>query len=202
MKRAPAAITPDWPVAALAGAGLAISLYLTLTKLAGATALLCHRGGGCDVVQSSRYATFLGLPTAAWGAGLYLVVGAVALAGLTARRWLWAFLLAVVGASFSAFLTFVELAILRAVCFYCLTAAVLALALLAVVLARRPHSTERRGWGAPRRLATLGATAAVVTIALGVVGDLTGSGVPATAYQEGLARHLAQTGAVFYGAYW
>jgi uncharacterized membrane protein len=201
MKRAPAAIAVSWPVAALATAGLAISLYLTLTKLAGATALLCRPGGGCDVVQSSSYATFLGLPTAAWGVGLYVVVGALALAGLTARRWLWVFVLAVVGASFSAFLTFVELAILHAVCFYCLTAALVALALLAVVLAQRPHSTERRGWGT-RRLATLGASAAALTLVLGVVADLTGGAVPATAYQEGLARHLAQTGAVFYGAYW
>ena len=192
----------DRPVAVLAAAGLAISLYLTATKLAGATALLCQRGGGCDAVQSSRYAVFLGLPTAAWGVGLYVIVGALALAGLTARRWLWAFLLAVVAASFAALLTYVELAILHAVCFYCVTAAVIAVALLVVLVVRKPHSTERRAWGAPRRLLTLGVAAGVVTIAIGVVGFLFETAAPATAYQEALARHLAQSGAVFYGAFW
>lgn len=44
----------DWPVAAVAAAGLAISAHLAVAKLAGGQALLCEAGGGCDIVQLSR----------------------------------------------------------------------------------------------------------------------------------------------------
>ncbi len=87
--------------------GLVISGYLALTKLTGGV-LFCMAGRGCDLVQSSRYAVFLGLPTALWGAGLYAAIGGLALAGFTARRWLLAYLLSVVGVSFLLYLTFMS----------------------------------------------------------------------------------------------
>src|SRR5512134_2327302 len=98
----------DWLVAGIAGAGLLVALYLTYTKLSRGTALFCGAGGGCDIVQASRYATFLWVPTALWGAALYAAVGGLAVAGLTLQRWLWATLLAVAAVAFSGYLTWIS----------------------------------------------------------------------------------------------
>ena len=193
---------PDWIVVSVAAVGLAVAGYLAVTKLLGGSALFCTAGSPCDIVQASQYANFLGLPTAAWGAGLYAVIGAMALAGLPARRWLGAFLLAVTGVSFSLYLTYLELFVLRAVCAYCVASAVIAAALFAVLLARRPAVSGRRSPARPARVAALGGLTAVVTVGIGVAAFTLGSPGQASGYQEALARHLASSGAVFYGAYW
>ncbi len=191
-----------WLVAALAAAGLVVAGYLAVTKLIGGSALFCEAGSGCDVVQASRYAVFLGLPTALWGAGLYAVVGALALSGLNARRWLAAFLLAVAGVSFSAYLTALELFVLGAVCAYCIVSAGIAVALFGVLVARRPVAVGRRSAVRPARLVALGTVTAVATVLLGAAMFAMGGPRVDAGYQEALARHLAGNGAVMYGAYW
>lgn len=192
----------DWPVAALAAVGLVVAGYLTVTKLSAAPALFCAAGSGCDVVQTSRYAVFLGLPTAAWGAGLYAVVVGLALTGLSARRWLGAFLLGTAGAAFSAYLTYLSVFEVGATCGYCLASAGMAFALFGLLLARRPAAPGRRSPLRPGRLAALGAVTALATVIVGA-GVFAWRGPGATVpYAEGLARHLTATGAVMYGAYW
>ena len=198
----PGAPRPDWVVVGIAAAGFVVAGYLAVTKLLGGSALFCTAGSPCDIVQASRYATLLGLPTAAWGAGFYVLVGVLALAGLPARRWLAAFLLAVAGVSFSLYLTYLELFVLRAVCAYCIASAGIAMAVFGVLLGRRPHVTGRRSPARPARVAALGGITAVATVVLGVAAFTLGSPGQASGYQEVLARHLASSDAVFYGAYW
>ncbi len=192
----------EWLVVGLAAAGVLIALYLTYTKLARGTALFCAAGGGCDVVQASRYATFLGLPTALWGAGLFAAIGAVALAGLAPRRWLWAFLLAVAAVSFSAYLAWLSMTEIRALCGWCLASGLVAVALLGALLFRRPPASGH----APRlRAPRLAAYAAVVAVATVVSGAGVYAGSPSSAeasYRDALARHLTESGAVMYGAFW
>src|SRR5262245_21205186 len=91
---------PDWPVVALAVAGLVGAGYLSWRKWAGGNAAFCSAGSGCDIVQASRYAMLLGVPTAFWGAGLYAAIAVLGAMGLTARRWFAAFLLAAAGVAF------------------------------------------------------------------------------------------------------
>lgn len=201
-KRTQESASRDWVVAALAAAGFAISAYLAATKLAGGAVPFCEAGGGCDVVQSSRYATFLGLPTSAWGVGLYAVVAVLALAGLTVQRWVLVFVLAVGAASFSAYLTYLQLVVLRAICPYCLADAGVAFALLAAAVLRRPAARGRRSPTRPRRLAVVGGLVAIATIVFAVGVFVGGSPTESLAYQEALARHLSASGAIFYGAYW
>jgi uncharacterized membrane protein len=184
-------------VAALAAAGFLISAYLAVLKLAGGSALFCEAGTGCDAVQASRYAVFLGVPTAAWGAVAFAVLGGLAVAGFTSGRWLAAFVVAVASVAFTGYLTYLELFVIHAICVWCVTVAVIALLALAVLAAQPPASERRR----PGRLAAIGATTAVVTVVV-AVGAYVGDGGGRTAYQEGLARHLAATGAIMYGAYW
>src|SRR5215831_3688312 len=83
---------PDWLVVVISAAGFAVAVYLTWLKWVGHGALFCVSGSGCDIVQASRYATFLGVPTALWGAVLYAAIGILGGLGLTEQRWLSAFL--------------------------------------------------------------------------------------------------------------
>ncbi len=191
-----------WPVALLSTAGVLVAGYLGITQLRGGGALFCTAGSGCDVVQASRYAVLLGLPIALWGAGLYALIGGLALWGLSARRWLAVFLLAVAGASFSLYLTYLELFVIKAVCAYCLVSAGIALALFGALLWQRPTPVGRRSPVRTPRIATLGAVTAVVTVVVGAAIFAMEPAREASAYQDALARHLAASGAVMYGAYW
>jgi uncharacterized membrane protein len=188
-------------VTALAAVGFALSAYLTYGKLAGPAALWCEAGSGCAVVQASHYATFLGLPTAAWGAAVFAAIGGLAVAGLTPRRWTWAFVLAVVAVSMSAYLTWISLTVLRTTCPWCLAVASTDTALLGLLLVRRPVGPGYRAATRPVRLAWLGGSAALLTV-LGATAVFVGTAPADAAYRAALARHLTATGAVMYGAYW
>ena len=184
----------------LSGAGLLIAGYLTWLKWVGRGALFCVAGSGCDIVQASRYAMFLGVPTALWGAVFYAAIGVLSGMGFTAGRWLAAFLLAAAGVGFSAYLSALSLFLLRASCIYCLVSSAIAVALLLLLLRQRPI-TLGRGLLRPARLAMYGGSAAAAAIVFGAfVFAAPSSGPPG--YQLALARHLKETGAVMYGAYW
>ena len=70
------------------------------------------------------------------------------------------------------------------------------------LLARRPAVTGRRSPVRPRRLVAIGATLAVATVVFAAGVFVADAPTTATARQEALARHLAASGAIFYGAYW
>lgn len=194
-------LRPNWLVASLAAAGAIVAAYLTWLKLTGAGAALCATGGGCDIVQASRYATFLWVPTALWGLVVYVTIGVLAGLGLRRRAWLAAFLLAAGGVGFSAYLTGVSVFELGATCVWCLTSAVIFVATLAALLARRPAPESRKSSLRPLQLATYGGLAAIGAVVGGAFVFAAPFSAPA-GYQAALARHLAQTNAVMYGAYW
>lgn len=135
--------------------GVLLAAYLTLYKVGLIGTLACGTGA-CETVQLSRWATFLGLPVAAWGIGFYVVVLALSLAGLQDRwsdePWVTTALLIVTGWGllFSAWLTYLELAVIRAICRYCVVSAVLVVILFMLALldwrARRasPSADGRR----------------------------------------------------------
>lgn len=188
---------PAWVPVLLAVAGALVSGYLGFLKLRGGTAVLCEAGGGCDIVQASRYAMMLGVPTALWGTAFYAAIAVLAALGLHTRRWRWAFLLASAGVAFSAYLTVVSLAVLGAACVWCLVSAALAIALFAWLLATRPPGRTTRP---PRVLAQGGAAAVVTVVAAAAIFAAYPGG--ASAYQFALARHLAKVKGIMYGAYW
>jgi uncharacterized membrane protein len=127
-----------WLAAAIvAAAGAGISGYLSLTALRG-TPPLCL-AGDCAAVAASPYARFLGVPTATWGFGAYLLVGALAAVAAWGRRvpvWLPLGVLALAsfGVTFSLYLLWVQIAVLRAVCSWCAASDVLWLLLLGLTL--------------------------------------------------------------------
>ncbi len=119
-------------------AGMAISGYLLATALRGVPPV-CLVGTSCGEVASSPYARFLGLPTAAWGLLLYVATGGAAAAGAWRRTVpLWGplalFGLGAFGATFSAYLMWLQLTVIHALCIWCVTSAVLWVALLALAV--------------------------------------------------------------------
>lgn len=121
----------------LAVVGLAIASYLTLYKYGVVGSLACGTGE-CEVVQTSRWSTLLGFPVAAWGAAYYTVVLLVAATGVRERyaasRPLSLALVVITGAGllFSAWLTYLELAMIHAICRYCVGSAIVATLLFVV----------------------------------------------------------------------
>jgi uncharacterized membrane protein len=117
-------------VAFLALTGLFVALYLTLYKLGVIGQLACSIGS-CETVNTSRWASLGGLPIAAWGLGFYVVTLALALIG-TQDRWSNARGVSVAlvalsgwGVVFSAWLTYLELFVIRAICTWCVVSAVI-----------------------------------------------------------------------------
>lgn len=128
--------------------GFAIGAYLTLAHW-GDQPIACGGVGDCGYVNSSEYAAVGGVPVSALGALLYLGMAVTAVAWLRFKAvdWLpiayWGMALA--GAGYAAYLTYVELAVLQAICVWCVTSAVLlALSLLlgsiAVFVEPREHN--------------------------------------------------------------
>ncbi len=127
-------------VAALSLAGIFISLYLTLYKLGVIGELTCSIGS-CETVNTSKWSTFLHLPVAMWGLFFYIEVFAIAVVGTLPRfenELLVSILLvadAAFGVLFSAWLTYLELAVIHAICIWCLTSAGIVVAILLFALA-------------------------------------------------------------------
>ncbi|MFL5637654.1 MAG: vitamin K epoxide reductase family protein [Gemmatimonadaceae bacterium] len=136
-------------VAALALAGIFISLYLTLYKLGVIGELSCSIGS-CETVNTSKWSQLLGLPVAAWGLFFYLDVFAIAFVGTMPRfedERLISMVLTIqagIGVLFSAWLTYLELAVIHAICVWCVTSAVIVtLILVASVVDLRDRGETR-----------------------------------------------------------
>jgi|SRR5215203_1627831 len=130
--------TPRLTLLALAVLGVLISAYLTWTHFAGLTPVCTGSGEGCETVQSSRYASVLGIPVA--------LLGLIAYSGLIFSTALWretgiylGFLISLVGTLFSAYLTYLEIFVIGALCQWCLaSAAIMVAALVCATLAALP----------------------------------------------------------------
>jgi len=127
-------------VAALALAGIFISLYLTLYKLGVIGELSCSIGS-CETVNTSKWSRFLGLPVAAWGLLFYIDVFLIALVGTLERLEnhpiisLVLVVEAAVGVLFSVWLTYLELAVIHAICIWCVASAIIVTLILGVSVA-------------------------------------------------------------------
>jgi len=107
--------------AVVAVAGLAIAAYLTIVHYAGGEPV-CAVAHGCATVQQSAYAELAGVPVALLGlAGYVAILVSLAREG-EAWRTATAFL-ALAGFGFSAWLTYVEVVRLDAICIWCVGSA-------------------------------------------------------------------------------
>lgn len=195
---------PNWPLLGLSLLGVALTLYLfgTASGWFGEKLAYCGAGSGCDIVQSSRWATLLGMPTAAWGLLAYLALAYIAFRVRdTALHWRLAWLVALPALGVSVYLTVVSIAVIQATCFYCLTSLGL-LAAIVALLVWQSRTVGAIAW--PAWLAQTGGLAAVIVLALFLhySGVFSKSAGPEDPYLKGLAEHLKSSGVVFYGASW
>jgi len=106
----------------LAVAGLGIAGYLTTVHYAGGEPV-CAIAHGCATVQKSHYAQLLGVPVALLGLLGYVgILAALARDGEQGRTA--AAFLSLAGFGFSAWLTYVEVARLDAICIWCVASAI------------------------------------------------------------------------------
>ena len=200
------------PLLGLSAAGMAVAGYLTYTGWTGDRAAYCEAGGGCDIVQSSQWASFLGVPTALWGLLLYVGLAYVA---LRVRRpvpqWQRAWILAVIGWGVSVYLTTISIFVIQATCPYCLGSLGIFTAIMGLLLWQRPGSIPRFApspgtpvWRSfwPKWLLQTAIPAVIVIAALHAQASERTARGPEDPYLRGLAERLADSGALFYGASW
>jgi uncharacterized membrane protein len=120
--------------AAVATVGLGIAAYLTIVHYTGGSPV-CAISHGCETVQQSRYAEVVGVPVALLGLGGYVAILLSLLRDGEVPRTTTAFI-ALAGFGFSAWLTYVEIARLDAICIWCVGSAI-CMTLLAALSAVR-----------------------------------------------------------------
>ncbi|MCX8024397.1 MAG: vitamin K epoxide reductase family protein [Thermanaerothrix sp.] len=125
----------------LALIGLIDSLYLTWVKISHTEAQCLPGIGNCDIVNNSRYAEIMGIPIAALGAAAYLTILLVLWVGwwrhsLEEFSSLALFGLTLAGTGYSGYLTYLEFAIIKAICPFCLLSAIVMGLLFVIATAR------------------------------------------------------------------
>jgi len=124
------------PVTVLGLAGAAVSAYVWYKQVTRGP-VLCL-GDGCARVIRSPYGRLLGIPNGALGVGYF--AGAALIPQLAGTGTaLWTVLLAASGVALVlyAYLTYLQAAVLRAWCVWCLSSAILTAGILAAALGAR-----------------------------------------------------------------
>jgi uncharacterized membrane protein len=127
-------------MAILALIGALDATYLLLAKLGYIGSLSCSISHGCDVVNTSIYSSFLGMPVAAIGLVGYLAILVIAVVGLQ-PRWLndprpdrLLALLSGVAVVFTLYLTYAEIFWLHAICQWCVVSQIVILVIFVLAL--------------------------------------------------------------------
>ena len=129
--------------AGVAMVGLAIAGYLTAVHYEGGSPV-CAIAHGCATVQQSEYAELGGVPVALLGLLGYAAILVTLLRDDETARMATA-LLALSGAGFSLWLTYVEVFTLEAICIWCVGSAVCMVVLAVLASLRVVGSDELRG---------------------------------------------------------
>jgi len=119
----------EWSGISLALLGAADALYLLILKYTQLEAL-CVGNRDCITVNNSIYSEIYGIPVSAFGIAAYLAIAGILLleSRLELAREngpLAVFGISLAGVAFSAYLTWIEFAVIRAVCPFCIASAVI-----------------------------------------------------------------------------
>jgi len=126
--------------------GLVTSIYLTVMKFTNNQGMCLEGLGDCWSVNNSIYSEFIGIPIALFGVGAYLSI--ISLLWVETRSVFWEnnapmllFGVTLAGVIISGYLTYVEVAILEAICPFCVVSA-LAMVILFLVNTSRLVNTS------------------------------------------------------------
>src|SRR5690606_38446978 len=114
-------------------AGIAVAGYLTYLHY-NVGALVCGVGE-CEIVQSSKYSQMFGIPIAIFGLLMYLAILALIIVRHTMSDWsdlasTGILVLLIAGTIYAAYLTYLELEVIRAICQWCVISAIITVLLL------------------------------------------------------------------------
>ena len=130
---------------ALSLIGLADAIYLTYIKLAADG--ICVAGEGCEIVNTSVYSQIYGIPVAVLGGLAYVAMLVVLL--LEPRNEFFEFNgplivlgISIFGVLYSAYLTYLELYVIRAICEFCVLSAVVLTFMLILSAARMQRTLK------------------------------------------------------------
>lgn len=117
----------------LAVLGLLDALYLTWIKLTADG--VCVIGEGCEIVNTSPYSSIGGIPIALLGAGAYIAMFVVLYMEPRSKFFdlngpMLVFGLSLAGVLYSAYLTYLELYVIHAICEFCVLSAIVLLIML------------------------------------------------------------------------
>lgn len=106
--------------------------------------IVCPTGAGCDIVRASSYSRFLGISIPVWGIAFYLgmAILSVVASQKTFAKIVWKLQLlgAVAGVGFGVYLSYLEVFVIRAICFWCVLSFIISVAiLLSVLLVRKKN---------------------------------------------------------------
>lgn len=182
----------------LCALGALVSGYLLVADFLLGGAELCLTGKGCDAVRESRYSSIGGLPVSLLGVLGYGAMAAAAISPLGRRaRWNLLFLLSAAAVGFSAYLTYLELFIIEALCSWCVASAAIAVALFLLTASQTTGGA----------ISSFGKAAAVFVLVFAASYSIHSPSpqqnqtTTATFYQAGLAKYLSERGATMYGSY-
>ncbi|MGA7671761.1 MAG: vitamin K epoxide reductase family protein [Nitrolancea sp.] len=119
--------------AVLALCGIADAVYLTIIHY-DTGALICTVGN-CHTVQTSKYSTIGPIPVAVLGLAMYVTVGAISIVrwrrpDLSSTLTMTSFAMVLAGTIYAAYLTYLELNVINAICQWCVISAILTVGLL------------------------------------------------------------------------
>jgi uncharacterized membrane protein len=134
--------------ALLAIAGVGVATYIAIAEGGGGAPKCLAGGHGCQTVAESSYSHLAGINVAVLGIGGYVLLLCAALWPGDAGRF-GGFLTALIGFGFSAYMTYLELFVIDAICQWCVASAVLMTLSLAVA-ASRAFAYTGRELGGPR----------------------------------------------------
>ncbi len=120
-------------IAAVATVGIGIAAYLTIVHYTN-TAPICT-SGGCEKVQHSSYAKLAGVPVALLGLLAYIGIFGSAVLGRVEAA-LAGCVLTLVGAAFSGYLLWAQIARIDALCVWCVASDVVMACLVVLCTAR------------------------------------------------------------------
>ena len=119
----------SWAIILISILGALDSIYLLVYKLTG-NSQMCLGNGGCHDVNFSSYSEIYGIPISVFGLAAYLVIPVIVLLESRLRLAeengpLMVFGMSLAGVAFSAYLTYLELYVIHAVCPFCVASAII-----------------------------------------------------------------------------